>query len=68
MDYSGFLQKMQAHAANEVQYYLNLGKDVLHMNDLIGKDIKLIYQHKITCFCGKEVSSVFRQNFCSGRA
>jgi hypothetical protein len=47
-----------------VQYYLNLSSELIHMNALIGKELQLIFQHKITCFCGKEVDRVFRQNFC----
>jgi hypothetical protein len=64
MEFHGYLNKMESESTDLVQYYLNLGKDVIHVNKLIGQNISLLYKHKITCLCGKEVDRVFRQNFC----
>lgn len=47
-----------------VRYYLNTEKDVFFLNDLLEYHIKIIYTHKIKCFCGKIVESVYRMNFC----
>lgn len=64
MRYTGPLSKMKAVHHSPVRYYMEIGDDLLMMNDLIKKEIRLTYRHRITCFCGKEVSSVFRMNFC----
>lgn len=64
MRFKGPLAKMRTSIGNEVRYYLEIGDDILFMNDLIGKELNLSYLHKITCFCGDEVTSVFRMNFC----
>lgn len=64
MRFLGPLAKMKTSLKDEVQYYLEIGDDFIKMNDLIGKEIRLTYQHQITCFCGDTVSEVFRMNFC----
>lgn len=64
MEFSGSLQKMMSYAANPVVYYLQLGDDLLKMNDLLGKKVRITPMHRITCHCGLEVPKVFRQNFC----
>jgi hypothetical protein len=64
MEFSGPLQKMMSHPANPVVYYLQLGSDLLKMNDLLGKQLRITPLHRITCHCGLEVPKVFRQNFC----
>ncbi|MCC5916247.1 MAG: DUF2797 domain-containing protein [Cryomorphaceae bacterium] len=64
MEYRGYLQKMAAQSGEKVHYYLNLGSELIFMNELIGREIALTFQHKITCFCGKELQKVFRQNYC----
>jgi hypothetical protein len=64
MEFTGPLEKMATHPGNPVTYYLALGDNLIKMNDLIGKKLHFTYLNKITCFCGMEVSRVFRQNFC----
>ncbi len=64
MRYSGPLAKMKTHLDSEVKYYLEIGDDLILMNELIGKEVKLVYENHITCFCGDLVSDVFRMNFC----
>ncbi|MFN3952431.1 MAG: DUF2797 domain-containing protein [Thermaurantimonas sp.] len=49
---------------NPVRYYLNTEKDVFFLNDLLGYYLKITYKHRIKCFCGKIVESVYRMNFC----
>lgn len=64
MRFTGPLAKMKTSLKDEVKYYLELGDDILFMNDLIGKPIRIEYTDEITCFCGKRVHEVFRMNFC----
>ncbi len=64
MTFNGFLSKMTCQIDEPVKYYLNLTTDLLCINQLMGKEISLTFQHKITCHCGKDVDRVFRQNFC----
>lgn len=64
MRFTGPLAKMKTSLGEEVKYYLEIGDDVLYMNDLIGKVLKISYLNRITCFCGKEVTAVYRMNFC----
>ncbi|GCD77061.1 hypothetical protein JCM31826_05430 [Thermaurantimonas aggregans] len=64
MHYTGYLNKMAVYQHNPVRYYLNTENDLFFLNDLLGKKIKISYLHKIKCFCGKIVDSVYRMNFC----
>lgn len=64
MRFKGPLSKMKTSLSDEVKYYLEIGDDVLFMNELIEHPIRIEYQDKITCFCGKDVHEVFRMNFC----
>lgn len=64
MRYTGPLSKMRTNLSDEVVYYLEIGDDIIKMNDLIGKELKISYLGQITCFCGDLVSEVFRMNFC----
>jgi hypothetical protein len=64
MEFRGALEKMSAFPGNPIVYYLTLGDNFIKMNDLIGKSLQFQYLNSITCFCGNQVSRVFRQNFC----
>lgn len=55
---------MAVFQSNPVRYYFNTENDVFFLNDLLGYRINLTYKHKIKCFCGKIVDSVYRMNFC----
>jgi len=55
---------MQVFLQNPVKYSLEIGDDLLYVNDQIGKEWYFEYGQKTHCFCGKEVHKVFRQNFC----
>lgn len=65
MIFSGPLEKMRTVPLNPVRYLLELGNDVLVMNDLLGRELHIRYTGQILCFCGELVTSVYRQNFCS---
>jgi hypothetical protein len=64
MDFSGPLRKMLTQQTSPVKYTLDIGDDLLKMNDLIGRKIKLAYNGKIMCHCGELKDKVFRANFC----
>lgn len=55
---------MQTMAQNPVRYALDIGDDILVMNELIGQNLNLTFTNKHICFCGLEVESVYRANFC----
>ena len=65
----GQLRKMQAQlafdAAMPVQYALPLGDQMLALNPLLGKSIKLAYTGKIFCVhCGRPIKKSFNQGYC----
>ncbi len=56
---------MHTALAEKVIYHLPIGKDKVNMNELIGKEISLKYQHQILCKeCGKTTIKSFNQGFC----
>jgi len=56
---------MHSQLGNEIQYHLPIGEDLVHMNELIGKEISLSYQNQIICVkCGRETVKSFNQGFC----
>ncbi|MDX2361047.1 MAG: DUF2797 domain-containing protein [Crocinitomicaceae bacterium] len=60
----GNIRKMTTRLGDQVEYTLNLSKDVM-MNDLIGQEICLEWLGKINCTnCGKITKSSFGQGFC----
>ena len=64
MNFVGALSKMQTMAQNPVRYALDIGDDILVMNELLGHKLNLTFTNKHICFCGLEVESVYRANFC----
>ena len=65
MKASGQLRKMKVEIGPPVAYTLNLGDDAVNMNDLIGSEIKLDFEHRITCIvCGRETKKAFGQGMC----
>jgi len=62
---SGKIQKMKVDLADPVRYQLSVGEEVLAMNDVIGKTIRLHYQGEIYCIaCGRKTSKSFGQGHC----
>lgn len=64
MKFLGSLAKMRTVAQDPIRYVLELGDDLVVMNQLLGKEVHLRYTGEIQCFCGKLVTEVYRQNFC----
>ncbi|MFO8001096.1 MAG: DUF2797 domain-containing protein [Marinilabilia sp.] len=49
----------------EVVYFLELGRETVEVNQLLGRTVKLTYQGRINCVvCGKETKKSFGQGFC----
>ena len=63
MQYQGVLKKMMTENADEVQYYLDMGIDFLHMNQLINKELQLFFvgYECLNCHLDKKI---YRQGFC----
>ena len=65
MEISGSLLKMSTELNKPVDYFLTLGDQKIHMNDLINKDISITYLNEIHCIrCGRKTSKSFQQGFC----
>lgn len=48
-----------------VQYQLPIGDEILVMNDVIGRSLKLHYQGEIHCIaCGRKTNKSFAQGYC----
>lgn len=65
LNYTGPIRKMYTNLGEEVTYKLPIGEDLIDMNQLIGQEISLNYQHQILCIkCGRETVKSFNQGFC----
>ena len=65
MEIAGNLKKMDAILHDKVAYSLKFENEIIPMNKLIGKRIKIKYLHKINCIkCGSETKTSFAQGFC----
>ena len=61
----GVLKKMLTSHKEVVYYTLKLDNDVIAMNELIGSDIKIIWDNKVVCTaCRKQDTSFYRSSFC----
>ena len=65
----GYTKKMRARLDSDpsqpVQYELPLGEQLIDLNPLIGKSIKLTYTGKIACIhCNKVIKKSFNQGYC----
>ena len=59
------LSKMLAKLGDEVQYYLPYDGGFVHMNELIGKEIDLVFEGIINCMiCGKKTKKSFGNGAC----
>lgn len=63
MLFEGQIRKMKTQWKCPVQYYINLGGDLLHINALFGKRISLKHIGYQCVECGKD-EPVFRMGFC----
>ena len=65
MNYNGIITKMKAQNNEFVSYKLPIGDNMVSMNTLIGKNIKLKFLDIIECTkCGQKIKKSFRQGFC----
>ncbi|WP_432455427.1 MULTISPECIES: DUF2797 domain-containing protein [unclassified Agarivorans] len=61
----GHLSKMRGVLAEQIQYYLPLGEQELHLNPLIGKPLAFEFTGKIQCRnCGKGTKKSYSQGHC----
>jgi hypothetical protein len=61
----GNLLKLKSVLNKPVDYYLDINGENLHLNDFIGKTVKIKYQNEINCIhCGRKTSKSFSQGFC----
>jgi len=61
----GSLLKMISVNNNPVDYYLELGKEKIYLNELIGNQIQLRYLGTINCIkCGRKTTKSFHQGYC----
>lgn len=65
----GHLKKMQTRLGEgegeAVTYHLPIGDELLSLNPLMGKTIKLIYSGVINCaHCGRKTKKSFNQGYC----
>ncbi len=63
MQYQGVLKKMMTELAASVDYFLELGPDFIHVNQLIGKEIEFHFQSYQCLNCGAS-KKIFKQGFC----
>ncbi|MBW8362596.1 MAG: DUF2797 domain-containing protein [Kaistella sp.] len=63
MQFSGQILKMATQNAKPIQYFLNLSDDLINMNQLLGKNIKIKHTGYECVNCGKD-EKVYRMGFC----
>ncbi|MEM9688162.1 MAG: DUF2797 domain-containing protein [Pseudomonadota bacterium] len=62
---SGNLRKMRSTLDGTVAYQLPMGDELVDMNALIGRTIKLSFDGQINCIsCGRQTKKSFGQGFC----
>ncbi|MEA2041965.1 MAG: DUF2797 domain-containing protein [Bacteroidota bacterium] len=61
----GIADKMLTEANSPISYKLPLGKELIDINPLIGKEIELIFDGNIYCkSCGSKTKKSFGQGYC----
>ena len=63
MAYQGVLTKMETEFLKPIQYYLVFENDVLNMNQLLDKTIKMQFVKYQCLGCGQDLP-IYRQGFC----
>lgn len=65
IDVSGRLRKMPAEPGDPVTYSLAVGDTRIHLNDLIGRPLRLDFGGVIRCVhCDRKTNKSFNQGFC----
>ncbi|MCX7743627.1 MAG: DUF2797 domain-containing protein [Flavobacteriales bacterium] len=63
--FSGNIKKMRAQLQEPVLYHWELGTQLIEMNTLIGKRIKIQFENQINCtVCGNITPKAYGQGFC----
>ena len=63
MQFSGQILKMTTYDDQPIQYYLNLSGDLIHMNELFGKEITIKHTGFQCVNCGLD-KTIYRMGFC----
>lgn len=63
MKFSGQILKMTTQNGKPIQYFLNLNHDLINMNQLIGKTLKIKHNGYECVNCGND-EKLFRMGFC----
>jgi len=63
MQYQGVLKKMLTELGTPVDYFLELGTDFIHVNQLIGKEVEFQFDAYQCLNCGS-TKKIFKQGFC----
>lgn len=63
MKYLSVLRKMPVEHTDPINYFLEMGNDFLHLNQLIGRKLSIHFQHYECLSCGED-KKIFRQGFC----
>ena len=63
MQYEGVLTKMQTEHGEPIQYYLVFDDGFIHMNQLLGKEIEIVFLGFRCLNCSKK-KKIYRQGFC----
>lgn len=65
MQLEGNILKMRTQFNSPINYFLPVGNEEIHMNELIGKQISMNFSGQINCIvCGKQTRRSFNQGFC----
>ena len=65
MELTGNLIKLSSQLDTSVKYFMHLGQEEILLNELIGHDIRIRYNHEINCIaCGKTTRTSFFQGYC----
>jgi len=63
--YNGIIKKLHSNLNGEVQYSLPIGSDLVDLNPLINKQIKLSFSGAIFCIkCNNKIKKTFAQGYC----
>ena len=62
---SGTLRKMRVSYSDPIEYQLPIGAELIALNPLLGKQLKLCYLGAIHCIhCGRKTRKSFSQGYC----
>ncbi|MDR2121840.1 MAG: DUF2797 domain-containing protein [Flavobacteriaceae bacterium] len=63
MKITGLLTKMITENENPIQYYLNFNEEIIIINQLLNKNIKIRFNHYQCLGCGKD-KEIFAMGYC----